>query len=99
MGTRLAMSTAFHPKTDGPTEQANCTLKDMLRAFVNYQQDNWDQLLSAAEFTCNNAPNASTKMSPFQINYGWGPLNPYSQIHNLPDTVPAAADFLLNLKN
>ena len=99
MGTRLAMSTAFHPQTDGQTERANRTLEDMLRAFVNYQQDNWDQLLSAAEFACNNAPNASTKMSPFQINYGRDPLNPYSQIHDLPDTVPAAADFIRNLKN
>jgi hypothetical protein len=40
MGTRLAMSTAFHLQTDGQTERTNQTLEDMLHAFVNYHQDN-----------------------------------------------------------
>src|SRR3954464_11672181 len=60
LGTKLAMSTAFHPQTDGQTERANQTLEDMLCAFTNYHQDNWDFQLAAAEFACNNAPNQST---------------------------------------
>jgi transposase InsO family protein len=99
MGTRLAMSTAFHPQTDGQTERANRTLEDMLRAFVSYRQDNWDQLLSSAEFTCNNAPNASTNMSPFRTNYGRDPYNPYSSITTIPDDIPAAGEFLEAIRN
>ena len=99
MGTKLAMSTAFHPQTDGQTERANRTLEDMLRAFVNYRQDNWDQLLTSAEFACNNAPNASTGMSPFRVNTGRDPHNPYSSIAKIPDHTPAAADFLETLSN
>jgi hypothetical protein len=99
LGTKLAMSTAFHPQTDGQTERANRTLEDMLRAFVGYQQNDWDTILATAEFACNNAPNASTGMTPFHMNYGRDPYNPYTAIANIPDAVPATADFLESLKN
>src|SRR5215212_340831 len=69
LGTKLAMSTAFHPQTDGQTERMNRTLEDMLRAFVNYKQDDWDTYLSAAEFAYNSAPNASMGMTPFKMVY------------------------------
>src|SRR3954468_7418004 len=71
----------------------------MLRAFTNYQQDNWDQLLSTTEFACNNAPNASTSMTPFHINQGRDPLNPYTMITKIPDNIPAASDWLAHLDN
>ena len=99
MGTKLAMSTAFHPQTDGQTERANRTLEDMLRAFTSYRQDDWDLQLTAAEFACNNAPNASTGMSPFRINTGRDPLNPYSSITKIPDHIPATHDFLEEMSN
>ena len=34
MGTRLTMSTAFHPQTDGQSERTIQVLEDMLRAYV-----------------------------------------------------------------
>src|SRR3954463_552135 len=65
----------------------------MLRAYVSYRQDDWDALLPAAEFACNNAPSASTQMTPFHLCYGRDPVDPYSQIASFPDSIPAAADF------
>jgi len=43
VGTNLAISTAYHPETDGQTERANRTLKGMLRAFVGPHHDDWDK--------------------------------------------------------
>jgi hypothetical protein len=93
------MSTAFHPQTDGQTERANRTLEDMLRAFTSYRQNDWDLQLSAAEFACNNAPNASTGMTPFLTCHGRNPHNPYSSLTAIPDMIPAAADFLETIRN
>src|SRR5215208_1040389 len=76
MGTKLAMSTAFHLETDGQTERSNKTLEQMLRNWVNYRQDNWDEHLAAAEFACNNAKQALTKISPFFANTGQNPNVP-----------------------
>ena len=45
LGTQLCLSTANHPQPDGQTERMNRVVEDILRAFVNYKQDNWDQLL------------------------------------------------------
>ena len=39
LGTRLAMSTAYHPASDGQTERTNRTLEDMLRHYVDPTQD------------------------------------------------------------
>ena len=37
----------------------------------NYQQDNWSDLLPLAEFIYNNAPSATTGISPFYTNKGY----------------------------
>ncbi len=44
-----------------------------LRAFVNWEQDNWSRLLPMAEFTYNNAKNARTGHIPFKLNCGYHP--------------------------
>lgn len=64
-GNKQNLSTAFHPQTDGQTERTNATLEQYLRCFSNYQQDNWSDLLSMAEFSCNNTTHSSTNQTPF----------------------------------
>ena len=66
-------STAYHPQTDGLTERTNQTLKTYLRAYCSYQQDDWVDYLPVAEFTFNNAENASTKQTPFFANFAYHP--------------------------
>jgi len=54
LGIERRLSTAFHPQTERQTERTNSTLEQYLRAYVNYQQDNWKELLPMAEFAYNN---------------------------------------------
>ncbi len=76
LDTKLAMSTAFHPQTDGQTENLNRTLEQMLRAYTNRKQDNWCELLCYAEMSYNNSKQLSTNRSPFFLTYGQDPLLP-----------------------
>jgi len=70
LGIERRLRTAFHPQTDGQTERTNSTLEQYLRAYVNYQQDDWKELLPMAEFAYNNGYQESTKHTPFFANYG-----------------------------
>ncbi|GKC71414.1 putative nucleotidyltransferase, ribonuclease H [Tanacetum coccineum] len=54
LGTRLDMSTAYHPQTDGQSERTIQTLEDMLRACVLDFGGNWDVHLPLVEFSYNN---------------------------------------------
>ena len=57
-----------------------------LRAFVNWEQNDWAWLLPIAEFTYNNSKNVSTGDLPFGLNCGYHPwilykeeVDPHSQ--------------------
>jgi hypothetical protein len=69
----LHFTSGYHPEGDGQTERANQTLEQYLRIYCNYQQDNWSELLPLAEFAYNNAPSATTGVSPFFANKGYHP--------------------------
>ncbi len=46
-------------------------MKAYLRAFVNFEQNDWARLLLMAEFAYNNAKNVSTGHTPFELNCGF----------------------------
>lgn len=70
LGTTLTLSTAYHPQTDGQTERANRTLEEMLRGYVSWAHDDWDQHLAVLELAYNSSIQASTGKSPFFLNSG-----------------------------
>nr|GEV06837.1 hypothetical protein [Tanacetum cinerariifolium] len=70
MGTRLDMSTTYHPQTDGQSERTIKTLEDMLRACVIDFGNGWERRLPLIEFSYNNSYHASIKAAPCETLYG-----------------------------
>ncbi|GKB18554.1 putative reverse transcriptase domain-containing protein [Tanacetum coccineum] len=66
LGTRLDMSTAYHPQTDSQSERTIQTLEDMLRACVMDFGGSWDTHLPLIEFSYNNVYHTSIKCAPFE---------------------------------
>ena len=59
METRLMMSTAFHPQTDGQLERTIQTLEDMLRACAWDFKGSLEEKFPLVEFAYNNSYHAS----------------------------------------
>ena len=74
--TKLSLSTAYHPQTDGNTERCHRTIEQILRAYVHDAHNDWYKYLSIAEFSYNNNVHSSTGYSPFAANYGFDPKTP-----------------------
>ena len=79
LGTKVKLSTAYHPQTDRQTKQTNQTLEQYLPHYINFKQNNWIDLLLLAQFVYNNHQHSTTRISPFYANYGkhpnWDPGN------------------------
>src|SRR5260221_7565703 len=69
----LHFMSGYHPEGDGQMEHLNQVLEQYLRAYTNYQQDDWSSLLPLVEFAYNNAMNEMTGVSPFFANKGYHP--------------------------
>jgi RNase H-like domain found in reverse transcriptase/Reverse transcriptase (RNA-dependent DNA polymerase)/Integrase zinc binding domain/Retroviral aspartyl protease/Zinc knuckle len=97
IGTKLRMSSAYHPQSDGSTERANRTVTQMLRQCIQPDQKDWVARLPAIEFAINSARSESTGYAPFFLNFGRMPRN---MIWNsaLRDEYPSVRDFALTKK-
>ncbi|XP_056858080.1 uncharacterized protein LOC130507383, partial [Raphanus sativus] len=76
LGTKLLFSTTCHPQTDGQTESVNRTLSTLLCAIIKSNIRTWEDCLPHVEFAYNRAVHSATKLSPFQVVYGFNPLSP-----------------------
>ena len=45
LGVRLMMSTAYHPQTDGQSENFHKTVLSVLKSFVNKYHSNWEECI------------------------------------------------------
>ncbi|KAD5318351.1 hypothetical protein E3N88_18297 [Mikania micrantha] len=70
LGTRLDMSTAYHPQTDGQSERTIQTLEDTLQACVIDFGNSWETHIPLVEFSYNNSYHTSIGAVPFEALYG-----------------------------
>jgi hypothetical protein len=96
LSMEMALSMAYHPQTDGQTEQINQELEQYLRLYINHMQTDWADWLPVAEFTYNNCEHSATSHSPFYLKYSHHPFIPMAPwkvvINN-----PSAKDFTNSL--
>jgi len=90
-------STAYHPQTDGQTEWVNQELKQYLRLYCNYRQNDWAEWLSITEFSYNNWIHSSIGRSPFLVNLGCH-SNMGQDIGKTTDSSPGTEEFLKTIK-
>ena len=88
LGTKLRMSSAHHPQTDGQTEAANRVVEMVLRCTLHGSSEpsQWARDLSLVEFVINSSPSLSTGYAPFYLNYGYYPATPLDLIQDAETT-------------
>jgi len=73
LGITLALSTAYHPQSDGQSERTNQEVEQALRTVISFHQDDWVDWLPVIEFALNNRYHTGLKTTPFYANYGYHP--------------------------
>jgi hypothetical protein len=89
------ISTAYHPRTDGQSEQNNQWVETYLRFFINHQQDDWAHYLLMAEFTHNNWRSETTRESLFHLLMRY---HPHTDWNDVVSALPQALTRLEQLK-
>jgi len=99
LGSKLNLSTAHHPQTDGQSERSHQSIEQILRAYVTPLHDDWSTWLPIAEYAYNTHVHASTHQTPFFATHGYNPVTPASLLHRAANTPPAVSDYLDNLRD
>ena len=73
LGTKLLMSTSYHPQTDGQSERAIRNVTQILRTLVQPDQKDWVNKIDMVEFAINSSVSESTGYAPFELNGGYMP--------------------------
>lgn len=92
LGSKLLMSTSFHPQTDGATERANRSIAQIFRSAIRADQHDWLVKIPYVEFALNSSRNESTGYAPFELTYGYMPSMMF-KIENSSELLPGIRAF------
>jgi hypothetical protein len=74
LGIQTALSTAYHPQTDGMTEHFNQEIEAYLSIYCTSHPEDWVDALPMVKFTHNNQQHSDRKHTPFELMMGVNPL-------------------------
>lgn len=70
LGIEKTRTTPYRPQSDGMIERANRTIENMLSAFVDKNQKNWDELIPFLMLAYRSSVHESTGVSPNKMVFG-----------------------------
>ena len=73
LGFKTLQSTAYHPQTDGKTEDVNQELEVYMHIFYSNNPETWFPLILIMEFCHNQRLHSIMKKSPFFLMIGYKP--------------------------
>ncbi|EAL60355.1 hypothetical protein DDB_G0294256 [Dictyostelium discoideum AX4] len=86
MDSKLKMTVAHRVQADDLTERMNREIIRILTKASTEYGENWSDIIPLIEFAMNSSMSKSTKMSPFQIVYGFNPPTPVNHFNSLTKT-------------
>ena len=76
LGCRQALSTEYHPETNGQSERFHHSVEQVLGCYVSAKQTDWDHFLPFCQFACNSTRSATTGFPPAVVVFGREPTLP-----------------------
>ena len=67
---KSALTTAYHPQSDGATERVNQEIEAYILIFCTNNLEDWSNMLATLEFTHNNRRHADRLNTPFELMLG-----------------------------
>ena len=95
LGIDQNLSTAFHPQTNGLSEQTNQWIEQYLR-LITTNQNEWSKWLPMATAVHNNSRNSTTGFAPNELLIGWEPPLSSEQQSELKNQM--AEEYLSNMR-
>ncbi len=96
IGASPALSSGFHPQTNGQAERTNQILGRMLRSLTSRTPASWCDQLAWAEYAHNSLPSSATGLSPFECCLGYQP--PLFASQESQSSVPSVERFIQRCK-
>lgn len=76
------MTSGYHPQANGIDERFNGTLVRILLAYIDEEQENWDEQVKWAVYLYNTTIHNSTGFTPYHVLFGFSPRTPLNAHSN-----------------